>query len=318
MTAYFCLARLPRVGRVRPAADGRAGLIVGPTRFHSRNEKMLTILHLPVLFVAVLGDSRSQLRFQTADQANSCFDHAECQENKFCAWSNCIDFEGRNISCGTCKSCSFCHCDTDSIDSSCPRIRCPNQPSQGVRFLQGVFLGHGRLKNASSYICTRRLTISGAAIAFLQVPIRDGRPDSQTILKISSAAASECPNLALFGVIVKSTATVGADSAVRLHVAVTSDGALTLRRLRRVRPLLTLHLITNSCRVPWQPFIPLSGLGAVGCMIKCNLSAHNSRCSLDGPLVFCLEQIWCNSRKGLAYIFECFPELPLLVLVSRT
>jgi hypothetical protein len=192
--------------------------------------------HWPVLFIAVLGETHSQRRFQTADQTNICFDHAGCQENRFCAWSNCTDNKGRNISCGTCKSCTSCLCDTDSIDSACPRSRCPNQPSQGVKFLQGAFLGHGRLEKASNFICTRRLTISGAAIAFLQVPIHDGHPASQTILNISSAAAADCPNVALSGVIIESTATVGADSAVKLHVAVTSDGAQTLRL---AQPFLT-------------------------------------------------------------------------------
>jgi hypothetical protein len=191
---------------------------------------MLSSRNWPILFAAIFGVvSSMQLQFQTANQENICFDHDVCPENSFCALRDCIDFLGRNISCGTCKECTSCHCDTDSIDSACPRIRCPDQPSQGVRFLQGVFLGHDRLGNASNYFCTRRLTISGATIAFFQTPVHDGHPASQAVLNISGAALVDCPIVALSGVIIETAATVGSGSAVRLQVAITSDGKLTLR-----------------------------------------------------------------------------------------
>jgi hypothetical protein len=188
---------------------------------------MLTSSHRLVLFAVVLEVYCSQ-GDQTLDEANTCFDHAECQADAFCAWSISIDSKGRNISCGICKKCIFCRCDVDSIDSACPQSRCPDQPSQGVRYLQGVFLGHARLKYASHYICTRRLTMSGATIAFLQSPVHDGHPASHAMLNISSAAAADCPSVALSGVIIESTATMGPDRAVSLRVSITSDGALML------------------------------------------------------------------------------------------
>ena len=87
--------------------------------------------------------------------------------------------------------------------------------------MQGVFLGHDRAKN---YICSRRLTISGTVVAYIQTAVHDGHPASQAIFNISGAAVADCPNVALFGVIIEATATVGSDSAVSLQVAITSDG----------------------------------------------------------------------------------------------
>ena len=187
-------------------------------------ERMLNSLHL---FIVIIGVSCSQ-RDQMTDEANTCYDHTECQTNTFCAWSSCIDPKGRNFSCGTCKVCTRSLCDSDSIDFACPRSRCRDQPSEGVRYLQGVFLGHAHLKNASHYVCTRRLTMSGSSISFLQIPVHDRHPASQAVPNISSAATAECPSFTLSGVIIESIATAGPDSAVSLRVAITSDGALTL------------------------------------------------------------------------------------------
>ena len=174
-----------------------------------------------VLAVSTLGVVRPQNENEI--QTEACFSHGQCPSSKFCAWSSCIDANGIGSSCGICKDCLSCLCDTDSIDSACPRNRCPAQPSEGVRYFQGVFLGNSPIDN-SNYTCARRLIMSGATVYFLQIPVHEGHPASQEILNISRNS-TVCPSIAFSGIIVDTDA-IGDDGSVGLRVA---DGVHLLK-----------------------------------------------------------------------------------------
>ncbi len=213
------------------------------TTVHCMHYHMLIYcLKFLVLAVSTLGVDNHLRNAENKIGTDICFAHDECQATKFCAWSTCIYTDGRNLSCGVCKPCSSCLCDTNSIDSACPRNRCPAQPSEGVRYLQGVFLGDTQVDN-SNYSCARRLIISGGTIHFLQIRVHEGHPATQEVLNISDNFTA-CPSFVFSGIIVDTDASRD-DGAVGLRVA---DGvhSLPTRLLLRcvIVPAPAIRLIT--------------------------------------------------------------------------
>lgn len=151
-----------------------------------------------------------------------CWNHTVCGLDQFCALSTCRDYQGRNYSCGACERCNQCVCDADSIDLACPQNRCPSQPSEGVRFIQGVFADRFRIPGFLDYICVRRLVISGASISFLQTVIHGQHPASIINAIIPAGTAGNCMTMSLSGIIYSSA--LNPSGAVDLEVAVTSEG----------------------------------------------------------------------------------------------
>ena len=183
--------------------------------------------------------------FACSEQTNSadfinatktCLSHVECVPGQFCAWSNCLDRQGRNYACGLCKLCQFCACDSDSIDLACPQ-QCPSQPSEGVRYLQGIFADQTPIPTFENYNCTSRLVISGISILFLQMAVHSQHPASIQVVNISAAADTACPRMSLSGIIESSVPSPSDAAVLELDVSVTSEGPRRSRRNAQPRPI---------------------------------------------------------------------------------
>ena len=109
------------------------------------------------------------LRQYTKAEIATCYSHDDClNTSEFCGWSTCVDPYAREYRCAECTGCSNCKCDWDSIDGSCPRTRCPGQPSSAVRFLQGAFYNETEIFTPIDFVCMRRLSFSGSTFSDIQ------------------------------------------------------------------------------------------------------------------------------------------------------
>ena len=177
---------------------------------------MLTVICRRVVLLLVLG--------VVLDAENSlpCFVHDDClQPDQFCAWSTCIGRAGDSYSCGKCRSCDECRCDQDSTDFHCPVIRCPAQPINGVRYLQGKFDSQSSLLETPDFQCIRQLVVSGNVFSISQRPIYSLHPAITAILNESDAAILACPSFSRSGVLGGLQVENG---QIRLDVIVSSEG----------------------------------------------------------------------------------------------
>jgi hypothetical protein len=152
---------------------------------------------------------------------DSCHDHKGCPESRFCAQSECTDDFGRNFSCGDCKPCAECRCHADAIDHSCPQQRCPDQPTDGVRFLQGPFYSQAPLAGVPTHLCVRRLLFTGGTFSDMQAAVRTDHPASAAPADLPALAAL-CPSFVRIGAVANTTARE--DGSFAVDVFVSSDG----------------------------------------------------------------------------------------------
>jgi hypothetical protein len=165
-----------------------------------------------------------------------CFTHYDCSDPQhFCAWNVCEDEAGESYRCGTCKPCSACLCDTNSTDFQCPLDRCPAQPINGVRFLQGYFHNHSVLGQVPGYNCIRRLVVTGNLFSIMQLPMYTLHPATTAIFNESDSLSSACPSYTRSGIFKSPLVLI--NGSLTLNVVVSSEGVSTL--LNKVRQLLT-------------------------------------------------------------------------------
>ena len=150
-----------------------------------------------------------------------CFSHEDCTDPEFCAWVPCQRSDGTVYSCGRCRSCAMCLCDTNATDFECPRDRCPNQPTLGILYWQGIFYGSVPIDADPSFVCFRRLAIFGNMLFFLQVPVSLVHPASSATLDIPNS--SVCKSHARSGVL-RGTA-YQSSGQYTLDVVIASEGA---------------------------------------------------------------------------------------------
>jgi hypothetical protein len=153
---------------------------------------------------------------------STCYSHSSCPANQFCASSECTDSIGRRFPCGICKLCTECRCHSVSIDLSCPPHQCPDQPTDGVRFLQGPFYAHSVVKDVSTHACVRRLLFSGGTFFDIQAAIRTDHPASAAPANLSAVAA-RCPPFARIGAVLNTTFHAD-DATFIVNVSVSSEG----------------------------------------------------------------------------------------------
>ena len=156
------------------------------------------------------------------EMMNGCFDHEECAANKFCGWSNCLDETGRRFSCGKCKPCSECTCNSDSTDFECPRARCPASPVNGVFFFQGEFFNFTDIQQILGYRCIRRLTISSRIFSFFQLPVYVLHPANTATLDETELLTRACPSYLHSGVISRFVSVDG--NFLDLTIIISSEG----------------------------------------------------------------------------------------------
>jgi hypothetical protein len=161
------------------------------------------------------------VRIGSLQLAGLCFDHSGCPENKFCAPSKCTDDFGRYFPCGECKPCSACRCHADAIDHSCPQKRCPDQPSDGVRFLQGPFYAHSPLAGITTHLCVRRLLFTSGTFSDVQAAMRNDHPASAAPTNLSGLSAL-CPSFLRIGAVIN--VTIREDGAFAVDVFISSEG----------------------------------------------------------------------------------------------
>jgi hypothetical protein len=77
---------------------------------------------------------------------------------------------------GICTPCFECQCNGDAVDASCPRERCPLQPSREIRFLQGSFTQFRNL--SASAICVYTLDIQGSQFRETQLVLEHASSSS--------------------------------------------------------------------------------------------------------------------------------------------
>ena len=136
----------------------------------------------------------------------SCTSHNEClSDSQFCAWTQCTDPTGWTYRCGACAPCGDCLCPSSAIDGACPADRCPDAPTQGVRYLAGDFWAVDQRPQlaALGYACARRLSFAGAAFTDTQAPISIADPATKPPTDDAVALAAKeaaCPSLDRSGV----------------------------------------------------------------------------------------------------------------------
>lgn len=163
--------------------------------------------------------------FYTANgqvQSSVCYSHDSCAEAQFCAWANCTNELGSLYPCGVCKPCAQCICDSDSVDYECPLLQCPEQPSNGVRFLQGEFYNISSLNKPEGYTCVRRFLVTGSTFSFLQLPVYTYHPANSAILNESALLSLVCPTYLSSGVLETQGSKDG--QTLNLRALVTSEG----------------------------------------------------------------------------------------------
>lgn len=131
-----------------------------------------------------------------------CFSHTDCVgPDDFCAWTNCTENDGQSYSCGRCRPCADCICDDYSIDFQCPSAKCPAQPINGVRFLQGEFVNYSVVVQMPNYTCFRRLVVSSSMFSFEQIAVFTSHPASMTGFTQPVLLSSLCPAFLQSGVL---------------------------------------------------------------------------------------------------------------------
>jgi hypothetical protein len=158
----------------------------------------------------------------TSSRALACYRHQDCQNGTFCGWSACPSVNGLTYACGICKSCADCVCNRDSVDYVCPTYQCPDSPTEGIRFLQGLFLNSSEIKSAPGYTCFLKITISGNMFSILQIPVYTLHPATTATLIDAAALEPECPSISRSGVLHTPNQVAGPDLLV--NVTVLSQG----------------------------------------------------------------------------------------------
>ncbi len=151
-----------------------------------------------------------------------CFSHDDCIEaGHFCAWTKCIDDKGTAYACGGCRPCEECICDVNSTDFQCPLLQCPNQPINGVRYLQGAFFNHSKLQ-IPGYHCVRRFVVMGSTFSLIQSPIYILHPATKAKLDEVDILTTVCPTFSRSGVLGKMLNL--SSRAVHLNAFISSEG----------------------------------------------------------------------------------------------
>ena len=156
-----------------------------------------------------------------------CLDHGECAAASFCATSSCNDALGRKYLCGLCMPCNQCLCNSDAVDGACPINKCPAQPTDSVRFLQGPLFARMAIPGASTHVCVRRLLFDAGSFFDVQAALRIDHPASAKPVNISSIDAI-CPAYTRAGLILGISIPPG--EPILLQVIVTSEGTYPRRR----------------------------------------------------------------------------------------
>ncbi|EKX31885.1 hypothetical protein GUITHDRAFT_121933 [Guillardia theta CCMP2712] len=104
--------------------------------------------------------------------ASGCIDHSECKQNEFCKITWCNSWEGWFYKCGNCVPCSQCLCNEDSITQACPSDRCPAQPAESVRYLQGRFSSTHPIPG-TNYSCVFAIKFEGLLFEHVQVAVEN-------------------------------------------------------------------------------------------------------------------------------------------------
>jgi hypothetical protein len=151
-----------------------------------------------------------------------CFKHDDCQNGMFCGWNTCTSISGLSYSCGTCRNCTECVCHSDSTDFECPANRCPASPTNGVRFLQGLFLSSFNMNSAPGYVCRTRLTISRITFTFMQIPVYTMHPSTTATLLDKTVLDPECPAFSRTGVLLDLNQTE--DGVLHINITDLSKG----------------------------------------------------------------------------------------------
>ena len=102
-------------------------------------------------------------------EKSECTKHDQCPAGAFCKWSWTDSNEGWFYVGGVCRACSACECNGDAVDGNCPRDKCPMQPSQEVRYLQGAF-EHTRVLD-KGVACVYVLDVQGSFFRETQVDL---------------------------------------------------------------------------------------------------------------------------------------------------
>jgi hypothetical protein len=162
-----------------------------------------------------------------AETDTNCFTHEDCvHPSYFCAWVDCFDENGNPLRCGRCRPCEECICDINSADFQCPTFKCPAQPIDAVRFLQGAFHNHSDLAQAPGYQCVRRLVITGNMFAMQQLPVYTLHPADLAIFNETGLVFSGCPSYSRSGLL-RNSQTM-ANNGLKLDAIMSSEGTSEL------------------------------------------------------------------------------------------
>ena len=130
---------------------------------------------------------------------SQCFTHDDCTDPaQFCAWTTCKD--SNLYLCSECQPCTQCRCDSDSIDFECPQTKCPGQPYNSVRFLQGEFYNFSNIPG-ESYSCLRRFVVSGNIFSLSQLPIFSQHPATVANFSEPPRVSTLCPTYVRSGIL---------------------------------------------------------------------------------------------------------------------
>ena len=187
---------------------------------------------------------------ETNQTGAECLDHRECAIGSFCAASSCSDGLGRKYLCGICEPCSECLCHKDAVDGACPINKCPDQPAESIRFLQGPLFARTTISGVPTHVCVRRLLFDTGSFFDVQAAIRVDHPASAASINLTSVNA-QCPAFSRAGLLLGlSTSTL---QTFVLNVVVTSEGNCCCQ----CWPVASIFAILGESRI--------SEVYAVGC-----------------------------------------------------
>jgi hypothetical protein len=196
--------------------------------YHSKSLILVVNIHLSMLpnFVFALNET------------NACLAHAECPVDFFCAKMFCTDRSGLQYICGQCRRCEACFCHNDAVDDRCPHD-CHDQPTNGVRYLQGPFLARSAIPTIPTYTCLRRLTFDGGAFVDLQAPVSIEHPASAAPVD-RTVLEAQCQPFARVGILLDFVPDPSmSGQTYQVSVVITSSGS---------SPFSQLHLGISQCR----------------------------------------------------------------------
>eukprot|EP00960_Hanusia_phi_P063209 765399-Hanusia_phi.AAC.1 len=129
--------------------------------------------------------------------SSMCSTHSECGASQFCKWEFCKGGDNWFYVCGMCRPCSECKCNDNSFTGSCPPDKCPAEPTQEVRYLQGGFENMRLLPDNASF-CYYRLELKGSQFTEQQqiLPLFSSSSDAS----VQEQQDLQCPTLARSGV----------------------------------------------------------------------------------------------------------------------